>query len=98
MSIKVSRLREIIKEEYDRLIAEDVKADLQAALKSHDWYFEFSDDHRYWKKGVEQQKNIQRLIRQVDKKEAQKLWKKYAPKNKAAGNKPMFPFPDYLYR
>jgi hypothetical protein len=71
---------------------------LEKALKTHDWYYEFSDDHRVFTKGTAELKNIYNLIGQVDKKTAGKLWNKYAPKNKAAGNKPMFPFPKHLVK
>lgn len=27
-------------------------------LKNHDWYYEYSDDHRYWSKGRNERDNI----------------------------------------
>lgn len=65
---------------------------LDKALKTHDWYYEMSDDHRIWKKGSAELKNIHNLIKQVGKKDSEYLWNKYLPK----GHPKMFPFPKHL--
>ena len=71
-----------------------VPQDLDKALKTHDWYYEMTDDFRVWKKGSAELKNIHSLIKQVDKNMAMKLWKKYLPKE----HPEMFPFPKHLVK
>ena len=59
---------------------------LEKLLKSHDWTYEFSDDHRVWKQGMaersainqEQKRLISNGLATVE--EVQELTKKYAPK------------------
>jgi len=68
--------------------------ELENLMKKHDWYYEMSDDHRVWKKGSAELKNIHNLIKQVGKKDAMKLWKMYLPK----GHPEMFPFPGHLVK
>lgn len=36
------------------------------ALKKHDWYFEWSDDHRMWQAGNAQLKALREAQRQLD--------------------------------
>ncbi len=35
---------------------------LEKLLKTHDWYYQYSDDHRYWKKGNEESNEIRRQM------------------------------------
>ena len=35
---------------------------LESLLKTHDWYYRYSDDHRVWSKGREQADEIQRQL------------------------------------
>ena len=56
---------------------------LEKSLKSHDWYYEYSDDHRVWRHGKEQREEIRR---QMDiccglgfNEIAKKLYDKYCP-------------------
>jgi len=35
------------------------KVEFMEMLKNHDWYYQFSDDHRYWVKGNAEAKLIQ---------------------------------------
>jgi hypothetical protein len=59
---------------------------LDRLLQFHDWQYEFSDDHRVWKRGVAERDNInqeqKRLIsnRLATVEEIQELTQKYAPK------------------
>ena len=46
-------------------------------LKSHDWTYQYSDDHRYWTKGRDEEDAIRRLGDIVDP--DRKLYKKYSP-------------------
>ena len=59
---------------------------LDRLLQFHDWQYEFSDDHRVWKRGVaerdsinqEQKRLISNGLSTVE--EIQELTQKYAPK------------------
>ena len=59
---------------------------LDRLLQFHDWQYEFSDDHRVWKRGVAERDNVnqeqKRLIsnRLATVEEIQELTQKYAPK------------------
>ena len=59
---------------------------LEKLLKSHDWYFDYSDDYSVWKKGMAQRDAInqeqKRLISNglATVEEVQELTNKYAPK------------------
>ena len=59
---------------------------LEKLLKSHDWYFDYSDDYSVWKKGMAQRDAInqeqKRLISNglATVEEVQELTQKYAPK------------------
>ena len=46
-------------------------------LKAHDWTYQYSDDHRYWKKGSEEAGEIRRLQRVLDPNF--EIYNKYAP-------------------
>ena len=55
-------------------------------LKSHDWTYEYSDDHRYWQKGSAERDELHRLADILDP--DHKIWNKYDPfarKNEASG-------------
>ena len=59
---------------------------LEKLLKSHDWYFDYSDDHSVWKKGMAERSAInqeqKRLVNDglATEAEVQELTQKYAPK------------------
>lgn len=59
---------------------------LEKLLKSHDWYFDYTEDFSVWKKGMAQRDAInqeqKRLINNglATEEEVQKLIEKYAPK------------------
>jgi len=59
---------------------------LERLLQFHDWYFDYSDDHSVWKKGMAQRDAInqeqKRLISNglATVEEVQELTQKYAPK------------------
>lgn len=36
---------------------------LRKMLETHDWYFDYSDDHTYWRRGQEEARNI-RVLRE----------------------------------
>ena len=64
----------------------DLMQQLEKALKSHDWYYMMSDDHRWYKRGSEEARNIYNLILQLKAAgkgdEAEALYKSYSDKNK----------------
>jgi hypothetical protein len=59
---------------------------LDRLLQFHDWYYDYSDDHRVWKRGTaerdainqEQKRLISNGLATVE--EVQELTQKYAPK------------------
>ena len=53
--------------------------ELESLLKSHDWFFIFSDDSRSYRKGQEQQSKIKRLVDFIGK-DGMKLYKSYGKK------------------
>jgi hypothetical protein len=65
---------------------DDLMAQLEQALKSHDWYYMMSDDHRWYKRGSEQAQNIHNLITKLKEagqgEEAEALYKSYHEKNR----------------
>jgi len=46
-------------------------------LKTHDWQFEYSDDHNVWLRGTSQQREIEELAKHVDP--AHEIYNQYAP-------------------
>jgi hypothetical protein len=64
----------------------DLMQQLEKALKSHDWYYMMSDDHRWYKRGSEQARDIHNMIQQLRAAgkgdEAEALYKSYHEKNK----------------
>jgi hypothetical protein len=65
---------------------DDLMAQLEQALKSHDWYYMMSDDHRWYKRGSEQAQNIHNLITKLKDagqgEQAEALYKSYHEKNR----------------
>ena len=64
----------------------DLIAQLEQALKSHDWYYMMSDDHRWYTRGSQQAQNIHNLITKLKDagqgEEAEALYKSYHEKNR----------------
>jgi len=42
------------------------RLEFATALKSHDWYYAYSDDHRYWTRGTAQRRELNTLHKQLD--------------------------------
>ena len=59
---------------------------LEEQLKSHDWFFEYSDDHRYWGAGLKERLEIADTMKEMKEAGhgdlAQTMFDKYKPKNK----------------
>ena len=53
---------------------------LEDLLKKHDFYFSFSDSHKDWKRGNENENNIRKLVDFIGK-DGMKLYKTYGKKN-----------------
>ena len=53
--------------------------ELELLLKSHDWFFIFSDDSRSYRKGQEQQSKIKRLVDFIGK-DGLQLYRQYGKK------------------
>jgi phosphoribosyl-AMP cyclohydrolase len=47
------------------------------ALRTHDWYYSYSDDHQAWKKGEESSKTLSALQKFLDPDYS--IWNLYAP-------------------
>ena len=50
--------------------------ELEKKLKSHDYYFHYSDDHRYYKKGQKEQDEIRKLVKEIGE-DGLSLYKQY---------------------
>lgn len=46
-------------------------------LKSHDWSYDYSDDHSKWTRGFEQRSQLEAYARDIDPK--YKIWNQFAP-------------------
>lgn len=62
----------------------DILNELEAALQSHDWYYQYSDDYSVFQRGHSQAMTIESLLRVADERgfgeEVTALYAKYAPK------------------
>ena len=59
---------------------------LESQLKSHDWFYEYSDDHRYYNSGLKERDEIWRTIEEIQEiapsyvfDQAIDMYKKYKP-------------------
>jgi hypothetical protein len=50
---------------------------LELALKHHDWTFQYSDDYRVYKEGLDEETMIEGLMKQVGEPLATEMLKKY---------------------
>lgn len=49
----------------------------EQSLKSHDWYYEMSDDHGVWQRGTAERHALREMQKQVDPDWA--IWNAHAP-------------------
>ena len=58
---------------------------LESQLESHDWFYGYSDDHRYYKSGSREYRQIRDTIDKLSsegyKVEAEQMYAKYYEKN-----------------
>lgn len=47
---------------------------LREAISKHDFSYEYSDDHRWWKAGVSSLENIQKLSKGIEPKIIKEIW------------------------
>jgi 6-phosphogluconate dehydrogenase (decarboxylating) len=60
----------------------EIWTDLEHRLKSHDWFYAFSDDHRVWQSGELSRSILIKLMQQavqIDPHKARKMFKRHAP-------------------
>jgi hypothetical protein len=54
-------------------------------LKSHDWYYQYSDDSKYYDRGSREWDSIRNIISQINKMglqtDGEAIWKQFAPSN-----------------
>lgn len=53
----------------------------KALLARHDWFFEFSDDHRVWARGRIDHKKLEQMAAVLDPDRS--IWKSYEPQSVA---------------
>ncbi|MEY5101228.1 MAG: hypothetical protein RJA36_3947 [Pseudomonadota bacterium] len=61
-------------------LAEEAQQELAPyteALKRHDWNYEFADDSRAWRAGLEQRKQLMAMRARLDPSGA--IWNRFAP-------------------
>jgi len=46
-------------------------------LRTHDWFYEYSDDHGVWRRGSDERDQLRRLQEEID--DDYKIWNQYAP-------------------
>lgn len=70
--------------------------DFKNALKSHDWFFDFSEDHSVWTRGFNAKKNLESIAHSLvangtNPAEVATLWNEFAPKRFRVGSETFAP-------
>ena len=54
---------------------------LRKMLETHDWYYDYSDDHRYWTRGRDEARDIRALRESLNARgvNTDELYAKYCP-------------------
>ena len=59
--------------------------DFKEACRTHDWFYQYSDDHSVWQKGSKQSANIDSMLRELKDHglgdEAEKIYDEQRPRN-----------------
>ena len=66
-------------EELTKKIKDKKMVELEKALKSHDWWYSFSDDGRTYKKGKKESEDIRKLVNLIGD-DGMSLYKQYGKK------------------
>lgn len=61
---------------------QDIEQQLIDALRSHDWYYQMSDDPRWWEAGNDEAMAIRALMKKLPQDRAEQLYKMYDPREK----------------
>jgi hypothetical protein len=64
---------------------EELFKELETRLKFHDWNYDYSDDHRTYVQGRDNESQINRLylhLMAFDEPKAIEIWNRYAPVNR----------------
>ena len=69
-----------IQEDLSGTVKKKKMKQLEDLLKKHDWFYFYSDDPRYYKKGTEEQSVIRKMIDEIGK-DGMKLYKTYGKKS-----------------
>lgn len=48
-------------------------------LKTHDWYYDYTDDHSVWQRGNRERAEITQMYKALGSEVAKETWNKYAP-------------------
>jgi hypothetical protein len=59
--------------------AEQKRQQYIAALRAHDWTYEFSDEHAVWQRGFNERSRLTRFQREIDPLFA--IWNTHAPED-----------------
>ena len=83
-STKEEIIQEVLKRQqeetdYQNRMETDPEFCLEELLKRHDWYYAFSDDHRYWVSGEAASKRIKAKRNEVGEDVFKRLWDQYCP-------------------
>ena len=68
-----------VNEELNQKLKDKKMVELEKALKSHDWWYSFSDDQRSWKKGKKESEDIRKLVDLIGD-DGMSLYKQYGKK------------------
>jgi hypothetical protein len=60
----------------------NTEQEYRAALKAHDWYYDYSDDYTAWCRGRDERDALRTARKQLDA--DGKIWNEYAPKQYTA--------------
>lgn len=53
---------------------------LENKCRTHDWYYNYSDDHRKWSRGFDQYREINAILEKLShSREALEIYNKHAP-------------------
>mgnify|MGYP006274017189 CR=1 FL=1 len=81
-AVKEFRAKLKEKEDYQNKFNNDLLFQLEQRLKSHDWTYMYSDDHRWWASGQANLDKINKLISILGV-QGTVLWNKYCPADAA---------------